>query len=183
MVDRIKQAYDYMTKARNSLLAYHQERNFDKSPEEASTILTDCGGYVTESGVAVLEIGETLPHGKLELTAAVNNHWLGCIHAAVGKLAESASVPRFEKAIVGISIAMPRGVNNARIWDTSNRAINLILNNLKGIFFHDDNIEHMAFVVVGDWSDEAKTTIYVGDFAAQSCEVMRLLTISAIPAD
>ena len=36
--------------------------------------------------------------------------------------------------------------------DTSNRAINLIINNLKGIFFRDDDFEHMAFRVVAKWS-------------------------------
>ena len=43
-----------------------------------------------------------------------------------------------------IRIYAPRGTNNAKVWDTSNRAINVIINNLKGIFFDDDNFEHMA---------------------------------------
>ena len=37
--------------------------------------------------------------------------------------------------------------HNHRLWDTSNRAINVIINNLKGIFFDDDNFEHISFSV------------------------------------
>ena len=60
-------------------------------------------------------------------------------------------LPYFEKAFVTIRIVTPRGSHNARVWDTSNRAIQIILNNPKGIFFEDDNIEHMAFSVIGSW--------------------------------
>ena len=52
------------------------------------------------------------------------------------------------------------------MWDTSNRAIQVILNNLKGIFFLDDDIEHMAFSVAGKWGEgPGKTVIRVFDFA------------------
>lgn len=47
--------------------------------------------------------------------------------------------------------------------DTGNRAIDLILNNLKGIFFPDDNIEHMAFAIVGSWTEAPLTQIVIGD--------------------
>ena len=50
-----------------------------------------------------------------------------------------------------------------------------MLNNLKGVFFPDDNIEHMAFAVVGDIGAVARTVIYIGDFEAQSVQVMELL--------
>lgn len=33
---------------------------------------------------------------------------------------------------------------NCKVWDTSNRSINVIINNLKGILFMDDNFKHMA---------------------------------------
>ena len=42
-------------------------------------------------------------------------------------------VPFFEKAFVAIHIVTPKGSDNARVWDTSNRAIQVILNNLKGV--------------------------------------------------
>jgi len=176
VADHIKLTYEYLTKARNNLLAYHQERHFGESAEAVAALLTGCDGYVTPEGIAVLEIGETLPHGKAELTPALHGHWLGCIHAAIGKLAEKTAVPQFDKAMVGIRIDAPRGANNARVWDTSNRAINLILNNLKGIFFPDDDVEHMAFAVAGRWSNEPKTMLYIGDFRPEKgAEIMRHL--------
>lgn len=76
-------------------------------------------------------------------------------------------LPRFQKAMVEIHIATPRGSDNAKVWDTSNRAIQVILNNLKGIFFPDDDMEHMAFAVTGDWTEGIGcTTIRVSDFGA-----------------
>ena len=69
-----------------------------------------------------------------------------------------------EKAMVEIEIITPKGTNNAQAWDTSNRAIQLILNNLKGIFFRDDDMEHMAFSVVGKWSEKGVTIIRISAF-------------------
>lgn len=64
-----------------------------------------------------------------------------------------------------IEIATPKGSDNARVWDTSNRAIQIILNNLKGIFFRDDDMEHMAFSVVGRWGEApGETVIHIMDF-------------------
>lgn len=180
MPDKLKQAYDCITRARNLLLAEHQERHFSEPVDAVSSVLTDCGGYVTGSGIAILEIGEALPHNK-ELTSVVNDHWLGCVQAAIGKLTEKSPLPRFDMAMAGFCIAMPRGVNNARIWDASNRAMNLIINNLKGVFFPDDDIEHMAFAVLGCWADEPKTTIYIGDFHTQGGEIMALLDAQLDP--
>ena len=37
-------------------------------------------------------------------------------------------------------------------------------NNLKGIFFKDDNMEHMAFSVIGRWGEKGVTIIRVLDF-------------------
>ena len=58
-------------------------------------------------------------------------------------------------------IQTPRGTNNKQFWDTSNRAVNLVINNLKGIFFEDDNFEHMAFGVVANWGEHGKTIIRI----------------------
>ena len=72
-------------------------------------------------------------------------------------------LPYFEKAFVEIEIVTPRGSNNARVWDTSNRALQVILNNLKGIFFHDDDMEHMAFSVAGWWGEKGVTILRILD--------------------
>lgn len=46
-----------------------------------------------------------------------------------------------------------------------NRAIQEILNNLKGVFFPDDDMEHMAFAVIGCWTaGDGYTTIRISDF-------------------
>ena len=109
--------------------------------------------------IVTLIIPEPLP-GMKELTAAVEEHWVTLIHDAIEK--ESITgIPKFQKAMVMIEITTPRGTNNPRVWDTSNRAINLIINNLKGIFFKDDDFEHMAFSVVAKWGEIGRTTIRV----------------------
>ena len=81
------------------------------------------------------------------------------IHAAIGQVAQQGRLPNFEKAFVEIWLVTPKGSDNARLRDTSNRAINVIIYNLKGIFFEDDNIEHMAFSVVAGWGEKGVTTI------------------------
>ena len=89
-----------------------------------------------------LVILEPLP-GLKELTGTLEEHWTRLIHEAIAKQAK-IGIPRFEKAHVHIRITAPWGTNNSKVWDTSNRAINVIINNLKGIFFDDDDFEHMS---------------------------------------
>ena len=109
--------------------------------------------------MVMLKIPEPLP-GMKELTAAVEEHWITMIHDAIEK--ESITgIPKFQKAMVMIEITTARGTENPRVWDTSNRAINLIINNLKGIFFRDDDFEHMAFSVVAKWGEIGRTTIRI----------------------
>ena len=109
-----------------------------------------------------LKIDEPLPSMK-KLTEAVEEHWKAMIHAAISDAAAQEPLPYFEKAFVEIEIVTPRGSDNARVWDTSNRAIQVILNNLKGIFFHDDDMEHMAFSVVGRWGEKGATILRISD--------------------
>ena len=109
--------------------------------------------------VVTLIISEPLP-GLKELTAAVEEHWVTMIHDAIEQESRTG-VLKFQKAMVHIEISTPRGTDNPRVWDTSNRAINLIINNLKGIFFRDDDFEHMAFSVVAKWGEIGRTTIRI----------------------
>ena len=109
--------------------------------------------------VVTLIISEPLP-GLKELTAAVEEHWVTMIHDAIEK--ESITgIPKFQKAMVMIEITTPRGTNNPKVWDTSNRAVNLIINNLKGTFFWDDDFKHMAFSVVAKWGEIGSTIIRI----------------------
>ena len=119
-----------------------------------------------------LLIPEPLP-GLKELTAAVEEHWVRMIHEAISRQAQTG-IPYFEKAFVLIRIHAPRGTNNAKVWDTSNRAINVVINNLKGIFFEDDNFEHMACGVVADWGEIGQTEIRICDLEAlKKCKIFR----------
>lgn len=115
------------------------------------------------SGASVtLTIDEPLPSMK-RMTEAIEEHWKAILHAAIETVAQQKGHPHFDKAMVEIEIITPKGSNNARLWDTSNQAINVIINNLKGIFLEDDNIEHMAFSVVGRWRENGVTIIRVLD--------------------
>lgn len=109
--------------------------------------------------MVTLSIPEPLP-GLKELTGAVEEHWVTMIHEAIEKESETG-VPKFQKAMVMIEITTHRGTENPRVWDTLNRAINLIINNLKGIFFRDDDFEHMAFSVIAKWGENSKTIIHI----------------------
>ena len=113
----------------------------------------------TEKKMVVLTIPEPLPARK-ELTSNVEEHWIQMIHEAIAQ--ESITgLPYFEKAFVLIRIRTPRGTNNKRVWDTSNRAINVVINNLKGIFFDDDDFQHMACGIVADWGEFGQTEIRI----------------------
>ncbi len=109
--------------------------------------------------VAVIKINEPLPALK-ELTEAVELHWVKLIRAAIAEESKTG-IPKFNKAFVLIEITTPRGTKNTKVWDTSNRAINVIINNLKGIFFEDDNFEHMACGIVADWGRIGETIIRI----------------------
>ena len=108
-----------------------------------------------------LVIPEPLP-GLKELTGTVEEHWTRMIHEAIAQQAK-IGIPYFEKAHVHIRITAPRGTNNRKVWDTSNRAINVVINNLKGIFFDDDNFEHMSCSIEASWGKIGMTEIRICD--------------------
>ena len=112
-----------------------------------------------EKKMVVLTIPEPLPARK-ELTSNVEEHWIQMIHDAIAQESKTG-LPCFEKAFVLIRIQTPRGTNNKQVWDTSNRAINVVINNLKGIFFDDDDFEHMACGIVADWGEIGQTEIRI----------------------
>ena len=41
---------------------------------------------------------------------------------------------------------------------------NLVINNLKGIFFWDDDWSHMAFSVIGAWGETGRTVVLISRF-------------------
>ena len=120
-------------------------------------------------GAVTLTIDEALPSMK-RLTEAVEEHWKAIIHASIDEAAETGPLPCYNKAMVAIEIVTPRGTYNANIWDTSNRAINVVINNLKGIFFQDDNMEHMAFSVTGRWGERGITVLRISEYTPPTRE-------------
>ena len=116
-----------------------------------------------DGAAVILTIHEPLPSMK-RLTESIEEHWKEMLHAAIKAAAQQGTLPYFEKAFVEIEITTPRGSDNSRLWDTSNRAINIVINNLKGIFFEDDNIEHMAFLAAGRWGEAGSTVIRISEY-------------------
>lgn len=167
--DRLHRMYDLTQRLLSQELAVICDLETygpDPAGQERPTLAQQHASGRNVSGILTLTLEEPLPAMK-RLTEAVEEHWKAMLHAAISEASQPpGTLPFFERAFVAIEIVTPRGSNNTRVWDTSNRAIQVILNNLKGIFFHDDDMEHMAFSVVGRWGEgPGKTVIRVFDFA------------------
>lgn len=164
-VESLRKAYALTLRLRSQLLSviydYEQYGMAEKPTLEAAAPATS-----QNKRIVTLTINEPLP-GLKELTAAVEDHWISMIHKAISEESRTG-IPKFNKAFVMIEITTPRGSNNPKVWDTSNRAINVIINNLKGIFFRDDDFEHMACGIVADWGENGRTAIRI-------CELEDLL--------
>ena len=160
-IEKLKKAYSQTLKLRSQLISviYDIEEYIEIKDKETGK---KNAFQNIDKHSATLVINEPLPSMK-ELTIAVEEHWVNMINKAIEEESKTG-IPKFDKAFVMIEITTPRGTRNRQVWDTSNRAINVIINNLKGIFFKDDNFEHMAFGVVANWGEEGKTVIKVCDF-------------------
>ena len=161
---QLQRMYELTLRLQSQELAVLYDMEAFGSPvtQEQRTLAQQHSGGENRNGVVTLKIDEPLPSMK-KLTEAAEEHWKAMIHAAISDAAAQEPLPYFEKAFVEIEIVTPRGSNNARVWDTSNRAIQVVLNNLKGIFFHDDDVEHMAFSVVGRWGEKGVTILHISD--------------------
>ena len=164
--EELRRAYDTVLWLRSQVLAALRDReDFEgaQGPEGERIAVQKSGGALWGRTV-ILGFQEPLPSQK-ELTA-VEEHWVDMLHAAFQKAAEQGALPHYQKALVVIHIATPRGSDNTKVWDTSNRAIQVILNNLKGVLFPDDDMEHMAFAVAGHWAEgDGYTIVQVSDFS------------------
>ena len=164
----LEKAYEQTLRLRSQLLGImYDMMDFGTATKAPEAFVQNEGDRIVR-----LLIPEPLP-GLKELTAAVEEHWVRMIHEAISRQAQTG-IPYFEKAFVLIRIHAPRGTNNAKVWDTSNRAINVVINNLKGIFFEDDNFEHMACGVIADWDEIGQTEIRICDLEdLKKCEIFR----------
>ena len=141
---RLHRMYKLALRLQSQLLSViYDMETFDGNDTEKCLAQEQINGRNNGTSVTLI-INEPLPSMK-RLTEAVEEHWKAMLHAAIEEAARQEPLLYFDKAMVEIEIVTPRGSDNARLWDTSNRAINVIINNLKGIFFEDDNMEHMAF--------------------------------------
>ena len=156
-VIKLQKAYELTLRLRSQIIGVIYDMKQYGEPTNSKTPNQKISSHNKQ--VVTLIIPEPLP-GMKELTGAVAEHWATMIHNVIEK--ESITgIPKFQKAMVMIEITTPRGTDNPRVWDTSNRAVNLIINNLKGIFFRDDDFEHMAFSVVTNWGEIGTTTIRI----------------------
>lgn len=157
-IESLRKACELTLRLRSQLLStiydYEQYGMAEESTTEIAAPVTS-----QNKRLVTLTINEPLP-GLKELTAAVEDHWISMIHKEISEVSRTG-IPKFNKAFVMIEITTPRGSNNSKVWDTSNRAINVIINNLKGIFFRDDDFEHMACGIVADWGENGQTTIRI----------------------
>ena len=156
---QIEKAYELTLRLRSQLIAVQYD--IERFGMAAVTPVDEPVKQLpqTEKKTVVLTIPEPLPARK-ELTSNVEEHWIQMIHDAIAQESKNG-LPYFEKAFVLIRIQTPRGTNNKQVWDTSNRAINVVINNLKGIFFDDDDFEHMACGIVADWGEIGQTEIRI----------------------
>ncbi len=159
--DQLYKAYDQILRMRSQVIGVIHDREQFGTGEAPVKKRPACQTRSTEKQMVMLTIPELLPAMR-ELTGAVEQHWVDMIHDAIAKEAETG-LPYFEKAFVWIEITAPRGTKNPKVWDTSNRAINVIINNLKDIFFWDDNFEHMAFGAEASWGESGETRVYIMD--------------------
>lgn len=159
---RLRKMYDLTLKLQSQLLGVIYDMETYASDPSTGRIASEHSRGENNGETVILTIAEPLPPMK-RLTEAIEEHWKAMLHAAIDEAARQRPLPYFDKAMVEIEIVTPRGSNNANIWDTSNRAINVIINNLKGIFFLDDNMEHMAFSVVGSWGEKGTTIFRISE--------------------
>ena len=170
--DQLEKAYELALRLRSQLIAVQYDIKHFGMAAIAHTVEPVDQFPQTEKKMIVLTIPEPLPARK-ELTSNVEEHWIQMIHDAIAQ-ENQTGLPYFEKAFVLIRIWTPRGSNNKRVWDTSNRAINVVINNLKGTFFKDDDFEHMACGVVANWGDIGCTEIRICALdELEKCDIFR----------
>jgi len=156
---QIEKAYELTLRLRSQLIAARYDMEQFGTAAITPAVEPVEQASQTEKKMIVLTIPEPLPARK-ELTSNVEEHWIQMIHDAIAQ-ERKTRLPYFEKAFVLIRNRTPRGTNNKQVWDTSNRAINVVIYNLKGIFFDDDDFKHMACGIVADWGEIGQTEIRI----------------------
>lgn len=103
-----------------------------------------------------------IPKIKTAYTSESRQWWYSMARNAVLKAKqEYLSLPFYDRAFVIVDIHSPSPITSANNWDTANRACNLVFNGIKGLLFHDDSVDHMAYAVTGRIDQTRHTDIYV----------------------
>ena len=161
-IAELRRMYDLTLKLQGQLLGViYDLETFSPTAGQERLASSHSDGRNT-GRIVTLTFGEPLPSMK-RMSEALEEHWKAMIHAAISEAARQEPLPHFQRAMVEITVVTPRGTNNANFWDTSNRAINTVINNLKGVFFRDDDLEHMAFSVLGRWGEEGATILRISE--------------------
>lgn len=169
---QLDKLYELAMRFRSQILAVKYDMLDFGSAKRKPIVEAALDVQTKNKSMVTLVIPEPLPARK-ELTSSLEDHWIRKIHEEIARESRTG-IPYFEKAFVLIRIYAPRGTNNAKVWDTSNRAINVVINNLKGIFFDDDNFEHMACGIVADWGEPGGTEVRICDLEdLKKCEIFR----------
>ena len=106
---------------------------------------------------------EPLP-GMKRLMEAVEEHWKAMLHAAISEVARQGPLAWYEKAMVEIEVVTARGTDNNPCMGYLQPGLAARFNNLKGVFFRGDDMEHMAFSVTSEWGENGSTIIYILDY-------------------
>ena len=171
-IGQLDKLYELAMRFRSQILAVKYDMLDFGSAKRKPIVEAALDTQTENKSMITLVIPEPLPARK-ELTSSLEDHWIRKIHEEIARESQTG-IPYFKRAFVLIRIYAPRGTNNAKVWDSSNRAINVIINNLKGIFFDDDNFEHMACGIVADWSETGMTEVRICDLEdLKKCEIFR----------
>lgn len=159
-IPALKTIYDDVLRLRSQIIAgIYDLEQFGCREIEAEHSPAVCQIPSANKQAVILTIPESLPASK-ELTMAIEEHWVAMIHKAIDKEAETG-IPFWEKAYVCIDITTAKGTPNSKVWDVSNRSINVIINNLKGIFFPDDDFAHLSCGIEARWGEIEETNIFI----------------------
>ena len=149
----LRQAYDTVLRLRSQVLAALQDREDFEGAQgpDGERIAAQKSGGALWGRTVILSFQEPLPSQK-GTDGGGGGILVDMLHAAFQKVAEQGASP-FSKGPGGDPHRNAQGQRQHEGMGHLQRAIQVILNNLKGVFFPDDDMEHMAFAVAGHWAE------------------------------
>lgn len=156
------------------LLAQLKDSSFPGTWADETLFCSDA--EILENGIILIRIPEDLPKFSKELNLSCRKRWQGYIYHALKKLKMNHGIlPYYGNAMIVIEVHSPSGVSGIYKWDVSNRTYNIIINDLKGLVFPDDNAINLIFAVAGVYDSDRQTLLYIGDFERHRNAIMQNL--------